>query len=204
MFEGVCSAGVKLPMSTKCPDTEDLGRRDLACYNSYEDSQEIGFRSHYTCPNTCVSVNLEMCRGVIWCDSDILECGPSLRCRTDAARRLLNSSLVKEHWYCANWNTEDDIFKPKVRNNGNFDTMDRSDEETSSTEGTSYDIDHTLFESCRTPFGPGLECGSDCKWGRFWCNEGASFTCGEDKISNRDPRICGNPLVFKDLECLSY
>ena len=121
--DAVCSAGMKLPMSTKCPETEDPERRDLACYNSYEDSQEIGFRSHYSCPNTCVSMNLEMCRGVIWCDSDIPECGPSLRCRTEAERRLLNSSLVKEHWYCANWNSDDDIFKPKVRNNGNFDTM---------------------------------------------------------------------------------
>ena len=51
--DGICREGVKLPMSTKCPDTGDLhqsSRRDLACYNSYEDSREIGARSHFTCP----------------------------------------------------------------------------------------------------------------------------------------------------------
>ena len=198
--DAICSTGLKLSMSTKCP----ASTRELECYNPYEDSKEIGFRSHYSCPRTCVSLNLEMCRGVNWCNSDIQQCGPSLRCRTDAARRLVNSSLVNEHWYCANWNSDDDIYKTKVRNNGNFDTIDRSDEETSSTEGTSYDIDHTAFRSCTQFSSPGLKCGSDCKFNRFWCNEGATFTCGEDQISNTDHRLCGNPLVFRDMKCISY
>ena len=49
-----------------------------------------------------------------------------------------------------------------------------------------------------------MDCGSGCQLNKYWCNEGASFTCGEDEISNQDPRLCGNPLIFKDLECISY
>ena len=205
--DGVCSEGVKLPMSTKCPDTEDQGRRDLSCYNSYEDSLDIGFRSHFTCPNTCVSVNYELCRGVIWCDSDVQQCGPSLRCRRDWEKHLLNTSLVKDHWYCAKFNSDDNVYEgEKVKNNGEFDSLDRADEEVASKQGTSYDIDPTPFKSCRKYSSAGLTCGPDeeCKFNRFWCSEGSSFTCGEDKISNQDPRLCGNPLVLKDLECITY
>ena len=53
--------------------------RSLQCYNSYQDSQHIGEYSHYSCPNTCVSVMNDMCRGVTWCQDDYVDCGPQLR-----------------------------------------------------------------------------------------------------------------------------
>ena len=74
--EGVCSRGFKLPMTSVCNNSV----RSLQCHNSYQDSQEIGLWSHYTCPRTCVTHTTDMCRGVSWCSSDVQECGSHLRC----------------------------------------------------------------------------------------------------------------------------
>ena len=46
-----CSQGMTLPMSSHCNNTV----RSLQCYNSYQDSQYIGMRSHYTYPNRNMS-----------------------------------------------------------------------------------------------------------------------------------------------------
>ena len=76
--EAVCRKSVKIPISSQCNNSN----RSLQCYNSYQDSQEIGYyRTYFTCPDTCVSLKEEMCQGVSWCSSDVQECGPQLRCR---------------------------------------------------------------------------------------------------------------------------
>ena len=98
-----CDKGIVLPTNSFCNNT----KRSLQCHNSYQDSQYIGDHSHYTCPHTCVSFIQyapyrvgEMCRGVNWCESDVQECGPHLRCHNKSLRKSLNSSLVTEHYYC--------------------------------------------------------------------------------------------------------
>ena len=73
---GVCPDGIILPLSVACNKTTD---RSLKCKNSYQDSQFLGIWSHYTCPNLCVPEE-DMCQGVSWCDSDVEECGPQIRC----------------------------------------------------------------------------------------------------------------------------
>ena len=64
--DGVCSKGRKMSMSSHCNNSD----RSLQCFSSYQDSQILSYRSHYTCPHTCVSVLDDMCRGVNWCGSD--------------------------------------------------------------------------------------------------------------------------------------
>ena len=70
-WDTYCNEGMTIPMSSKC---------DNRCYNSYQNSEYIGSHSHYTCPDTCVSLTYEMCQGVNWCGADVQECGPHLRC----------------------------------------------------------------------------------------------------------------------------
>ena len=54
-----CNQGMAMPMSRKCDNTKS----ELQCYNSYKHSKSIGGQSHYTCPDTCVSLTYEMCQG---------------------------------------------------------------------------------------------------------------------------------------------
>ena len=191
-------------MSSKCLNTT----RELGCFNSYQDSLYIGPQSHYTCPLTCVSLLEDMCRGVNWCGSDVQECGPQLRC-SDTPKSL-NSSLAKEHRYCINLKNDESngaFAVTQVLNDGKFDALDRSDEQSIFTsEGTSYDIDNTTFELCTHFSSPGLTCGTKCKWSRYWCNDGSSNQCqsAANTVSSQDRRLCGNPLVFKKLDCISY
>ena len=94
--DGFCTNGKVHPMSRHCNNTE----RRSQCHNSYQDSLVISLDAHYTCPNTCVSVHQEMCRGVNWC-GDFQECNEDLRCPVLSVKRILNSSLVPDHYYCS-------------------------------------------------------------------------------------------------------
>ena len=157
----VCDQGSKIPMTEHCPNDD----RRVQCHNSYQDSLYIGRYSHYTCPHTCVSVLHEMCRGIDWCGTDVQECGPHLICHEfDVARKLsLKSNLTSEHHYC---------FPLATKNDGEFNTIDRSDEESALiSEGTSYDIDHEQFNKCYNRQGLlGLTCNSYCLYNSFWCD----------------------------------
>ena len=73
-LRAVCSQGRRLSKSTPC--NTEMG---LQCYNSYEHSLNIGPKSHYTCPNTCVPWE-DMCQGFSQCEGDHKVCGPDLRC----------------------------------------------------------------------------------------------------------------------------
>ena len=50
-FNVTCDEGIVLPLNSFCYNT----KRSLQCYNSYQDSQYIGMRSHYTYPNRNMS-----------------------------------------------------------------------------------------------------------------------------------------------------
>ena len=146
----VCSEGKTLSMSSHCNSTD----RSLQCHNSYQDSHEIGDWSHYTCPHTCVSVKLgDMCQGVSWCEDDVKECGPSLRCGYNWELRSINSSLAPEHQFCMST-----VYGVETANNGQYEIINRSDEDVIQSVGTSYDIDPTLFPPCNF----GSELGVTC------------------------------------------
>ena len=189
-MEALCRKGVKIPMSSHC----DNSARSLQCYNSYQDSQYLSIDSYFTCPDTCVSVLEEMCRGVSWCSSDVQECGPQLRCGI-----LLLSNLIEEHFYCVHEDNE---------NNQVFDSIDRSDEKNGiSSEDTSYEINDTEYQNCSDQgFGYfGLYCrsGSACLGSSRWC-DGESNFCTYMNISSSDRILCGNPLVFAKASCVEF
>ena len=193
-----CSQGEILPLSSHCNNS----LKKQQCYNSYQDSHNIGVNSHYTCPDTCVALEGEMCQGVSWCGSDVQECGPQLRCYNYDDypvnnTHILKSTLVTDHHFCAG-NTNN-----LINNNGVFDHLDRSDEHSIlSSMGTSFNVDNTQFPVCG--YGK-VMCGSDCKDTHLWCTSRSSDngTCGLEAI-NKGSRICGNPLVLGNLSCIDY
>ena len=200
--DGVCSQGKKLPMSIKC----DNPTRSLQCHNSYQDSKYVGERSHFTCPQTCVSVLGDMCRGVDWCGSDIKECGPQLRCYApcdtsncdqNGTKFSLNSSAASGHHYCYH----EDKNVP-----GKFDSFDRTDEiQDSSLDTMISDINLTQFHSCVDEYGdPGVMCGVECRRSYNWCIGFSVTRCGPGNISVSDARLCGNPHVWANVSCTRY
>ena len=192
----VCQQGKMLPMSSPCDNLE----RSLQCYNSYQDSQHIGWFSHFTCPGACVSW-ADMCQGVSWCPGDHRVCGPQLRCprgweASTGVKRSLSSSLAPDHHYCL----ADEEGKS---NNGVYDNFDRSDETEMRSEGF-CDIDTRKFTSCLTNDSyqyPGVMCGSECRRSDKWCVKRNADTCGAENINTLDSRLCGNPLVWRGVSC---
>ena len=134
--------GRTLPKSSPCNTT--IGVR---CYNSYQHSRVLFDKSHYTCPDTCVPWEA-MCRGVSHCEGDHQVCGPNLRCPTwyrdsgnyNVTINNISSSLVPGHHYC--------LGDSKI-NDGKFDTIDRSDENTTVRATKSpLDLDISSFTRC--------------------------------------------------------
>ena len=196
--DGFCSEGRKLSMSTPCNNTN----RSLQCHNSYQDSQYIFDKSHYTCPHTCVPWE-DMCRGVSWCEGDHEVCGPDLRClpkNYKVKKYELTSSLVHGHHYCLRDN--------KI-NNGIYDSIDRSDESEVKSDGSAEHIDISSFTPCNDSnyyYSPGVMCGRDCRWSDEWCR-GRTETCDtrSGEIRTNDPRLCSQPRVWSNASCsLNY
>ena len=200
--DGVCSEGRTLSMSNFCNNAN----RSLQCYNSFQDSQYIGSKSHITCPNTCVpwQYNHEMCRGVSprWCEGYQEMCGPNFKCppkylENYVTRHNITSSLVPGHHYCLGQGSINDRI---------FDSPDRSDESVKTEESTQY-IDIASFIPCKTnKSDPGLMCGSSCKASGDWCRGDRAETCDTDagKISTIDSRLCNNPNVWRNVSCSSH
>ena len=151
------------------------------------------------------------CQGVDWCDYDVKECGPTLTCADyDTPKTTLNSSLVPEHHYCREYDRVNEI----NLNEGEFNRLDRSDETSAvSSEGTSYDIDINNFPACNDRYrDPGVRCGPDpvsdeCVRSYNWCRGdawGSSDTCGPEKISPQDRRLCNHPAVWANTSCTYY
>ena len=157
---GHCNEGRKVSMSSACNTT--MGPR---CYNSYQHSQYISPQSHYTCPDTCVPWE-EMCRGLSQCEGEHQVCGPDLRCPASGVVKKLyvkklniSSSLVASHHYC--------IDNSSKFNDGQFDSIDRSDETRVTAAQSPLDLDISSFTPCNTAgiFNnyPGVMCGKDCR-----------------------------------------
>ena len=65
-----CSQGRVIPIDDMCGGK---------CYNTYQDSENLGDTAHYQCPDKCVSL-FDLCRGINWCESDVSQCNENLRC----------------------------------------------------------------------------------------------------------------------------
>ena len=197
-----CSEGKKLSISSTCNTT--MGPR---CYNSYQHSQYIGKQSHYTCPDTCVPWE-EMCLGLSWCEGDTQVCGPDLRCPPryedkyniwrNVTKLNISSSLVAGHNYC--------IHDSKT-NDGQFDSIDRSDETQVIAAQSPLDLDISSFTPCNDWNNhPGVKCGTDCKRSGDWCRDYGAVTCdtGSGNIVTTDPTLCQDSRVWANVSCTDY
>ncbi len=201
-----CSEGRKVSMSSACNTT--MGPR---CYNSYQHSQYIGRQSHYTCPDACVPWE-EMCRGVSWCEGDHQVCGPDLRCPPQRCSLVLclqshnikklsfSSSLVPGHHYCIK-----DI--DTKTNDGQFDSIDRSDEKRLIAAQSPRDLNISSFTPCEHGEydDPGVMCGTDCRGSGGWCRDDMTDTCytGSGYIRTNNPILCRDPRVWANVSCSS-
>ena len=198
-----CNEGRTLSMSSRCENTN----RYLTCHNTYQDSQVLGHQSHFRCPHTCVSLD-EMCRGLDWCPEEVEVCGdPELRCPaaysiSDTTKRNIPTSAGSAHYYCS---------IAKHINNGQYDSIDRSDEKQLETEGSALDIDISSFKPCNVSYNnnPGVMCATswtDCLESGWWCNEASPGQCNtrSGQISTSDSRLCSNPEVWRNVSCNTY
>ena len=199
--DGVCSEGRTLSMSSPCNNTNTAEQ----CHNSYYDSQNLGLKSHYRCPHTCVPM-LNMCQGVSYCDSDLAVCDESLRCPEDIygefyTRHSLTSPLVSsKHYFCLSNKATDD---------GQFHAIDRSDELKVQTNQANVELNISSFTPCTTdaygegPYEPGAWCGAECRHSYYWCVEDFPEKCdtGTELVSSTDPRLCTNPHVWSKVTC---
>lgn len=189
-----CSQGKVIPRSSFCPNTFD---KSLECYNTYQESEFIGYKSHYSCPQSCISVR-KICRGINWCESDVKACGPHLRCpewtNTNTTKYGFNSSLVHNHHTCV---------IDEEYNDNKFHSIDRWDETKIDSEGLSFEININKFSPCFEDDGtPGARCGSDCKSSGGFCRGGLGLTTYScDGMNTQDRRLCSNPLVWRNVSC---
>ena len=75
------------------------------CLNEQNETWIIKY-SDFTCPYACVEWQ-EMCKGINFCDSDVLNCGPNLKCprirpkqSENVTKYKLVDSSAKNHHYC--------------------------------------------------------------------------------------------------------
>ena len=202
--DGVCSCneGRTLSMSSPCNNTNTAQQ----CHNNYYDSQNLGLRSHYRCPHTCVLM-VNMCQGVSWCDSDRNVCDQDLRCPRDDnygefyTKHSLASPLASsDHYFCLSNQATDD---------GQFHAIDRSDELKVQTNLPNVELNISSFSPCTTdaygegPYEPGAWCGKECRHSYYWCVEDFPAKCdtGGEIVSSTDTRLCSNPHVWSNVTC---
>ena len=66
----------------------EVSNSPSACYNSYQDSEHIGYSAHFSCPDACVPI-LDMCQGMSWCPEDVEVCDENLRIPRAITTKLL-------------------------------------------------------------------------------------------------------------------
>ena len=119
-----CCNGKQQSINQPCESTNATS----ACYNSYQDSEYIGYSAHFSCPDVCVPI-LDMCQGISWCPEDVEVCDENLRVPT-ALSELVPSPLIEveklsmsqvNHQYFK-WGGVGKI------NDRKYDVIDRSDE----------------------------------------------------------------------------
>ena len=194
----------------KCLQGEVLSRRSLTpcnatgrCYNDYRTSKYLGYRAHYTCQDLCIpwrDIGLRMCQGVSFCDEDEEQlCGPQLRC-PDYSKRY-SMSTVPLRYYC--YDDDDDDYK-KIRNNGSYDLVDRSDENitVSITDTFRQNFNFTALAPCTDDDGDqGVMCDGECRWSTGWCNNRFKYDCQDSGVITNDPTLCANHTFWENISC---
>ena len=143
-YNVVCREGKVKPMYISCGNSE----RSLQCFNSYQDNKKIDrLFSHYTCPQICVP-STKMCHGANWCKNDEEECGPNLQCFDDGKDFFKHLIIAPEHRFCPTSKSYFEKFDSGRQNNGEYDKIDRSDENLSKFWRAESYINITEFMPC--------------------------------------------------------
>ena len=196
-----CAQGEVIPIDNMCGDK---------CYNTYQDSKNLGDTAHYQCPDKCVSI-FDMCRGINWCDTDVDQCNENLRCTTSyTSGAVFNSKRLGNlsHFYCIEKYTE-----KYETNNDEYNLIDRTDEAIRSRDKTRINWDDIV--SCKTEGSldlDGYTCGSSCKRTNGWCLEERLNTdeCTNEnnttriqvRFSSSDQKLCSNFTFWQLKPCI--
>ena len=73
-----CCNGIQQSINQPCISSISQTASPSSCYNSYQDSEHIGYSSHFSCPDVCVPI-LDMCQGMSWCTEDVAVCDEKLK-----------------------------------------------------------------------------------------------------------------------------
>ena len=196
-----CCNGKKQDLSEPCQSLNGP-----VCYNSYQESQFLGYNAHFSCPEICVPL-LDMCQGMSWCEQDVNVCNENLTVPRSIQfkaenslygeliekKSLTNSKAPDHHYYIQN-------AEGKL-NNGQYDIIDRSDEDLNNSKVENINL--TKLHLCKDDFdgNPGVQCDehdSECIPRYEWCNDSPKV-CGA--ITTGNSRVCSNPTFWKDIPC---
>ncbi len=195
-----CCNGTKQKFNEPCQ-----GLNGPACYNSYQDSQFLGYNGHFSCPDSCVPL-LDMCQGISFCEEDVKVCNENLKVPSSIQfkagntfygkpieKKNLTSSPVPEHHYYI----QNAVGK---QNNGQYDIIDRSDENLNDTKVEI--VDYSKLQFCTDSQGnPGVQCnGNDsvCIPRNEWCNDSPK-ECGS--ITTGNDIVCSNHTFWEGATC---
>ena len=192
-----CCNGKNQNLSEPCQ-----GLNGPTCYNSYQDSQFLGYNAHFYCPESCVPI-LDMCQGISWCEEDVKVCNENLKVPSSIQFQSENTfygqlvekknlSIAPRHHY----NIQNAGGKI---NNDQYDVFDRSDEDL--IEAKVESIDFTKFHFCKDWRGnAGVQCDdSECIPRNEWCNDSPKKVCGD--ITTGNDIVCSNYNFWKDFPC---
>ena len=138
---GFCPQGIVVSNGDTCNNH---------CFNDYEMSAVVGFRSHYHCgEHQCVQAQL-MCQGYPMClnSRDVSECDGNLSCGLNP-KGVLVSDLSSGHYYCDYGNSHND---------GEYQTITREDETDLNIISRKGQINYTSITECNNAT-EGLMCG---------------------------------------------
>ena len=131
-------------------------------------------------------------------------CSKDLRCpqgRKQLKLNLTSTEIVQGHYYCYQ-NLSGFV------NNGEYDIIDRGDEQNIKLASKHRKINHYNLEKCNDTHNgsPGVKCGTKCIPSQYWCNEGRPSVCpnGENQINTNDPQLCANHTFWRDVSCNVY
>ena len=88
----------------------------------------------------------------------------------------------------------------KIKNNGAYDLVDRSDEELSvsmSILTSAPSINYTALVPCGVA---GVKCDGWCVRTADWCNEKTEKYCADLGVKTSDPRLCSNTTFWQELK----
>ena len=206
---GHCESGKVKNINDKC---------NSKCYNSYQHSQFLYTKAHYTCPDSCVPLS-SMCSGIDFCQQELHECKEeNLRCQdscvpgdgwhcvpTTYTVKTLQTELVDGHAYCY---SSDGAYN----NDGKYDTISRIDEDGVTFEDSEV-VDYQALEKCQASNGPytttdGLQCGDECIHSYKLCtNEDSTKECTISpnvSISVNNPTLCQDVQFLSKISCDIY